>query len=135
MVKKISRFSFIKGVPEPKQSDDEFDDGPPVTKEDEQRMMRVMSELEKDIDHLDENNPKHLAYMMKKFKEALPKDLMPKEMDEAIRRLEDGEDPEKIEEDMGEVFDQVFGPSEEEDEYGYGGGYGGYSRDDNLYEL
>ena len=135
MIKQVSRFAFLKGVPEPKQNEGEEEEGPQFTKEDEKRMMKVFSELEKDIDYLDENNPRHLAYMMKKFKEAMPEGTMPKEMDIAIRRLEQGEDPEKIEEDMGEVFDQVFGPEGgEEDEYGMGG-YGGYTRDDTLYEL
>ena len=46
---------------------------------------------------------------MKKFKEAMPPGTMPKEMDVAIRRLEQGEDPEKIEEDMGDVLGDFFG--------------------------
>jgi len=33
---------------------------------DDPRMMRAMSELERDMEHLDENNPKHMAHMMRK---------------------------------------------------------------------
>jgi len=65
----------------------------------------------------------------------MPADMMPKEMNEAIRRLESGEDPEKIEEDMGEVFDQFMG-EEEGGPGGMGGkGSGGYSRDGGLYDM
>jgi hypothetical protein len=63
----------------------------------------------------------------------MPADMMPKEMNDAIRRLESGEDPEKIEEDMGEIFDQFMGP----DEGGGSGGMGGgaYTRDGGLYDM
>ena len=92
-----------------------------------------MREMERDMTHLDENNPKHMAHMMRKMKDLMPSDLMPKEMNDAIRRLESGEDPEKIEEDMGEIFDQFMGPDE-------GGGTGGmrggaYTRDGGLYDM
>jgi hypothetical protein len=73
--------------------------------------------------------------MMRKMQEAMPADMMPKEMNEAIRRLESGENPEKIEEDMGEVFDQFMG----EEAGGPGGmgpmGSGSYSRDGGLYDM
>jgi len=48
---------------------------------------------------------------------------MPPEMDEMCRRLEGGEDPEKIEESMGEMLgDEGAGPA------------GGGGPDDTLYE-
>ena len=59
---------------------------------------------------------------------------MPREMDVAIKRLEAGEDPEKIEEDMGDVLGDMMGGGE--DEEGGPGGYGGsYSRDGGLYDY
>ena len=51
-----------------------------------------MSELERDMEHLDENNPKHMALMMRKMKDLMPPGAMPKELDVAIKRLEAGED-------------------------------------------
>ena len=98
-------------------------------------MMRAMAEIERDMDHLDENNPKHMAHLMKKMKDALPPGVMPKELDTAIKRLEKGEDPEKIEEDMGDVLGDAFGgPGEEDDGSGFGGP-STYSRDPNLYDY
>ena len=90
-------------------------------------------ELERDMEHLDENNPRHMAHMMKKMKEIMPAGSMPKEMDIAIKRLESGEDPEKIEEDMGDVLGGMMGDEGEGGEGGYGGG--GYSRDQGLYDY
>jgi hypothetical protein len=105
---------------------------------DDQRMERVMSELERDMDHLDENNPRHVAHMMRKMKEAMPAGATPKELEIAIRRLEQGEDPEKVEADMGDVFSEWMGGSGGEDEEsggGAGAGARGYSRDGGLYDY
>lgn len=136
LVREMSRFAMLKGVAEPGTDAGPEGDEPEFSPADESRMMRAMSELEKDMDHLDENNPRHMAHMMKKMKDAMPPGLMPKEMDVAIKRLEKGEDPEKIEEDMGDVLgDFMGGPEGEEDEYGGYGGGGGYSRDSGLYDY
>ncbi|MCP5521344.1 MAG: zinc ribbon domain-containing protein [Verrucomicrobiales bacterium] len=139
LTREISRFAMIKGVAEPAAAGPEGDE-PDMSPADEARMMRVMSDLEKDMDHLDENNPRHMAHMMRKMKEAMPDGMMPKEMDIAIKRLEKGEDPEKIEEDMGDVLGEFMGgPGEDEDEMGGMGGMGGYgggySRDGGLYDY
>ena len=72
--------------------------------------------------------------MMRKMKDLMPPGTMPKEMDIAIKRLEAGEDPEKIEEDMGDVLGDVMGGDEEGGPGGYGGG-GGYSKDSGLYDY
>jgi hypothetical protein len=136
MTKQVSRFASPKGLKEPAaKPEGEGADEPPMPDMDDPRVMRAMSEMERDMEHLDENNPKHMAHMMKKMKDILPPGLMPKEMDIAIKRLEKGEDPEKIEEDMGDVLgDFMGGPEGEEDGYGgYGGG--GYSRDSGLYDY
>ncbi len=134
MVKEVSRFAMIKGMAEPKSTGAEGEE-PDLSSADEARMMRAMSELERDMDHLDENNPRHMAHMMKKMKDAMPPDTVPKELDVAIKRMEKGEDPEKIEEDMGDVLgDFLGGPEGEGEDGGYGGG-GGYAHDGGLYDY
>jgi len=97
---------------------------------DDPRVMRAMNEMERDMAHLDENNPKHMAHMMRKMKDLMPPGAMPKEMDVAIKRLEAGEDPEKIEADMGDVLGDFMGGPE-----GEGGGGSGYSHDGGLYDY
>jgi hypothetical protein len=56
---------------------------------------------------------------------------MPKEMDIAIKRLEKGEDPEKIEAEMGDVLGDLMGGPEDEGSIGGGG----YTRDSGLYDY
>jgi hypothetical protein len=96
---------------------------------DDPRMARAMAEMERDMEHLDENNPKHMAHMMRKMKDLMPAGTMPKEMDVAIKRLEAGEDPEKIEADMGDVLGDFMGGPEG------GAGGGGYTHDSGLYDM
>src|ERR1051326_3370395 len=135
MTKQVSCFAMPRGLKEPAaKSDDEGDEGP-MPDMDDPRVMRAMSEMERDMEHLDENNPKHMAHMMKKMKDILPPGTMPKEMDVAIKRLEAGEDPEKIEEDMGDVLGDFMGGPEGEEGIGGGYGGGGYSRDSGLYDY
>jgi hypothetical protein len=89
--------------------------------------------MERDMEHLDENNPRHMAHMLRKMKDLMPAGTTPKEFDVAIKRLEAGEDPEKIEEDMGDVLGDFMGGDEEGG--GPGGGGGAYTRDSGLYDY
>jgi len=130
MAKQMSRFATTKGLKEPgaKGNADAGDEGP-MPDFDDPRMMRAMSELERDMEHMDENNPKHMAHMMRKMKDIMPPGTVPKELDVAIKRLEAGEDPEKIEQDMGDLLgDFMGGPGGE-------GGHGGYTHDSGLYDY
>jgi putative FmdB family regulatory protein len=133
MAKQVSRFAMTRGLKEPVSSG-EADSGadPPMPDFDDPRVERAMTELERDMEHMDENNPKHMAHMMRKMKTLMPDGSVPKELDIAIKRLEAGEDPEKIEEDMGDLLGDFMGG---EDEESGGGGRGGYMRDSGLYDY
>jgi putative FmdB family regulatory protein len=133
MARQMSTFAMPRGAKETTAAGDPggegADDAMPDL--DDPRVMRAMSEMERDMEHLDENNPKHMAHMMRKMKDIMPPGTMPKEMDVAIKRLEAGEDPEKIEADMGDVLGDFMGGPE-----GPGGaGGGGYSHDGGLYDY
>lgn len=130
LAKQMSRFAMPRGVKEPSAA--EGSEGGPegaMPDMDDPRMIRAMKEMERDMEHMDENNPKHMAHMMRKMKDFMPAGALPKEIDVAIKRLEAGEDPEKIEEDMGDILGEAMGG-----EGGEGGG-GGYSRDAGLYDY
>jgi putative FmdB family regulatory protein len=126
--KQISNFAFTKGASEPAASTG-AEDSEPTPDFDDPRIARAMSEMERDMEHMDENNPKHMAHMMKKMKEIMPPGTMPKELDIAIKRLEAGEDPEKIEADMGDVLGDFAG------EGGAGSSGGGYTKVSGLYDY
>ena len=124
---------MTKGLAEPAAQPEGAEGEPPMPDFDDPKIARAMSELERDMANMDENNPRQMAHMMRKMKEVLPEGTVPKEMDIAIKRLEKGEDPEKIEEDMGDIL----GMGDEGDEMAGGGGYGGggYSKDGGLYDY
>jgi len=122
----MSRFAMTRGISEP-TAGIEGGEGP-MPDMDDPRIERAMAEMERDMAHLDENNPKHMALMMRKMKDILPAGSIPKELDVAIKRLEAGEDPEKIEEDMGDVLGEFMGGE------GAGGG-AGYTKDEGLYDY
>ena len=136
MARQMSTFAMPKGASEPQAvSEGPEGGGEPMPDLDDPRVARAMGEIERNMDHLDENNPKHMAYMMRKMKEIMPDGAMPKEMDIAIKRLEAGEDPDKIEEDMGDLLGPIGGEGDDEGGYGGGGGGGGYSKDAGLYDY
>lgn len=135
MLRQMSRFAMPKGVKEPSADTGEAGGDEPTPDFDDPRVMRAMGEIERDMEHLDEGNPRHMAHLMKKMKDIMPPGTMPKEMDIAIKRLEAGEDPEKIEEDMGDVLGGMTGEGEEEGMGGMGGPGGGYARDSGLYDY
>ncbi len=132
MVKQVSAFSMPRGAKEPANPGGAEEAGPPMPDTDDPRMMKAMAEMERDMEHMDENNPRHMAHLMRKMKDLMPADSVPKDLDIAIRRLEAGEDPEKIEQDMGDVLGDLMGG--EEEAMGGGGG-GGYSHDAGWYAM
>src|SRR5581483_9647161 len=126
--KQLSRFAMTRGLANPGgDGPGEGDDSLPDPED--PRVARAMAEMERDMAELDENNPRHMAHMMRKMKDLMPPGSMPKEFETAIRRLEAGEDPEKIEEDMGDVLGEFMGG-----EPG-GGKNASYTRDTGLYDY
>src|SRR4029079_14678488 len=125
--KQLSSFAMTRGRSATAAAA-EGGDGP-MPDFDDPRMVRAMAEMERDMAHLDENNPKHMAHMMRKMKDLMPPGTAPKELEIAIKRLEAGEDPEKIEADMGDLLGDFMGGEEG------GGGGGGYTHDSGLYDY
>src|ERR1041384_6138982 len=129
MSKQMSRFAMTRGLKEPAAKGGPDMDDASMPDFEDPRIERAMSELERDMEHLDENNPKHMAHMMRKMKDIMPPGAVPKELDVAIKRLEAGEDPEKNEQDMGDLLGDFMGGEE-----GAGRGGGGYTHDSGLYD-
>ena len=137
--RQMSAFATPKGLAESSAKTSGGDEGPAMPDMDDPKIMRAMGEIERDMSHMDENNPRHMAMMMRKMKDILPADTLPKEMDDAIKRLEKGEDPDKVEQDMGDIFGGMMDGMEDPDGMGgmgeAGAGGGGYTRDAGLYDY
>ncbi len=72
---------------------------------DEEKAERAMSVLAREAEGMDEEDPRQAARLMRRLSDATGISLGPG-MEEALHRLEQGEDPEKIEEEMGELLDE-----------------------------
>lgn len=76
----------------------------PLPDMDETKMERAMNLLARETEKVDENDPRQAANLMRKLSHMTGLDLGPG-MEEAIRRMEAGEDPEKIEAEMGDLLE------------------------------
>ena len=95
--KQISMFAISKGRGEA-DADDEMPDL------DETALEKAMMALENEAGGLDEDDPKAMAKFMRKLYSSTGLKLG-EGMEEAIRRMEAGEDPDKIEEEMGDSLE------------------------------
>ena len=93
--RQVSRFAISKNRPEPAA-----DDLPDI---DEDKLEKVMMGLAGEMEGVDENDPRQMARFMRKLADATGMNL-DGDMGEAIRRLEAGVDPETLEAEMGELF-------------------------------
>lgn len=96
--RQVSLFSISKGRAEA-QDDDDLGDI------DEAKLEQAMMSLAGEVDKLDEDDPKQAARMMRKLFNASGMKLGDS-VEEAISRMEAGEDPDKIEQEMGDVLEE-----------------------------
>ena len=106
--RKPSTFAMSRNRPEPQGG--EGAPGPaggmtdPFANMDESQLESAMESLASEADGIDENDPRQAANVMRKLFDATG---MPVGggIQEALKRMESGEDPEKIEEDMGDLLE------------------------------
>jgi putative FmdB family regulatory protein len=99
---------------------------------DEARLTAAMGKLAAEAETLNEDDPRQAAGLMRRFSEMTGVKLGDG-MQEALRRMAAGEDPDSIEADMGDILEQ-------EEPFAPGGGTAkrrraGPLRDETLYEL
>ena len=104
----MSRFAISSG-----QSSNDPPAGPDLDIDDE-KMEQAMMQMAGEFENVNEDDPKAMASMMRKLMSTTGMN-MGEGMEEAIRRMEAGEDPDKVEEDLGDVLDG-------EDPFGLGEG-------------
>jgi len=88
------------------------------------RMEAAMNAMEREFANVDENDPRAMARMMRRMAE-LTGEKIDGEMEEVVRKLEEGADPESLEEELG----GDAGGMGEDDPYGEGMGMGGEKTD------
>ena len=89
-------------------------------------MEQEMMQMAEGLDEKDAENPRVMARMMRRMAEMAGEPVTPT-MEEMLRRLESGEDPEHLEEELGPQLEEEMG-----EESGTGGAP---TRDDGLYDM
>jgi putative FmdB family regulatory protein len=95
--RRISIFAAISG----RKGEDSDGDMPPI---DESKMEKAMSMLASEADRINEDDPRQAAQLMRKLSDATGL-KMGAGMEEALSRMERGEDPDKIEAEMGDMIE------------------------------
>lgn len=106
---------------------------------DEVKMERAMTALAAEAENINENDPKQAAGLMRKFS-GMTGIEFGKGMEDALGRMETGEDPEKIEAEMGDLIDGEEEPFVLPDKKGKGSAKrkrrrSALCRDETLYEM
>jgi putative FmdB family regulatory protein len=95
---------------------------------DDPRLEREMMHFAAELEGMDEGNPRQMAAAVRRMTELAGEPITPA-MEEMIRRLEAGEDPDRIEEELGDALAEEMGEE--------GEAFGGPAptRDDGLYPM
>ena len=81
------------------------EDDMPLPDLDESKMESAMNLLAREAEHIDEDDPRQAANLMRKLTDMTGMELGPG-MQEALQRMEGGEDPEQIEAEMGNLLEE-----------------------------
>lgn len=110
MQKLMSSFAVTRGG---KKEDGPTTPAPdPGDSAEDARMEAAMSAMESEFSNVDENDPRAMARMMRRMSE-ITGEKIDGEMEEVVRKLEEGADPDSLEEQLGGVEDSTG-----EDPYG-----------------
>lgn len=103
---------------------------------DERTMERAVTALAGEAEKIDGDDPRQAAGLMRKFS-SMTGMKFGDGIDQAIGRMEAGEDPEKIESDMGDVIDaeEPFVSAGRKGSSTMSSQRSDPARDDNLYEM
>jgi len=137
MVKMVSGFAIGGGTRKsaaaqeagPEGAGEGASGGEPEGGPEDPRMEAAFSQLEREMESVDENDPRAMGRMMRRMSE-ITGERLDGEMEEMVRKWEEGQDPEKLEEELGDVA------GAEDEASGGGGGFGrggAPTRDPNLY--
>lgn len=98
MHKLLSPFAVTGGGKKPDESTEGAAGGGETG--DDPRMEAAMNAMEREFANVDENDPRAMARMMRRMSE-LTGEKIDGEMEEVVRKLEEGADPESLEDELG----------------------------------
>ncbi len=81
-------------------------DMPDLSGMDEARLERAMEMIAREAEGMNEDDPGQAAQLMRKLRDVTGLDFG-EGMDEALARMEAGEDPEQVEAEMGDMFENM----------------------------
>jgi hypothetical protein len=128
--RQVSPFAVLSGG----LKSSETGEGTPDLPIDEKKMEQAMMTLASEMEGVDDNDPKAAARFMQKFSSLTGLELNDG-MQEALRRMEAGEDPEAVEAEMGDMFDGEAMPFVMPGQKGGRRFLAPPSRDETLYEM
>lgn len=96
MKKLLSTFAVTSG----RRSEEPSTSTVPGEAADDPRMEAAMNVMEREFSQVDENDPRAMARMMRRMAE-LSGEKIDGEMEEVVRKLEEGADPESLEDELG----------------------------------
>ena len=129
--------SLFAAVSSHEDGDDEFGGNLPL---DESKLEKALDALSSEATSLDENDPRSAARLMRKFSDVAGMEFN-EGIEEALRRMENGEDPEAIEAELGDALDSedpfatAGGGKSHKANSGGGKSRGAPRRDKTLYDL
>ncbi|MFH0730119.1 MAG: zinc ribbon domain-containing protein [Pseudomonadota bacterium] len=95
MTRQVSMFAVTGRASETEEGDLPFD---------EKKMEKAMAMLGNEAENINEDDPRQAANLMRKLSDMTGMELGPG-MREALRRMEQGEDPDQIEAEMGSLLE------------------------------
>ncbi|NOQ45404.1 MAG: zinc ribbon domain-containing protein [Desulfobulbaceae bacterium] len=125
--KMMSAFAVIG-----KAKEEDGDD--PLAGIDESKMEAAFEGLMREAEGINEDDPRQMATLMRKFSDKTGMSLGD-QMEEALSRMESGEDPDQIEQEMGDLLDSDDAFSFEAMKKKVRSGPKPPVHDDKLYEL
>ena len=97
---RLSRKMSLFAIPRNRGEEEE----PSLPDLDESKVEKAMNLLAAQAENLDENDPRQAANLMRKLTDMTGLDMGPG-MEEALRRMEAGEDPDQIEAEIGDLLE------------------------------
>ncbi|MBE0426729.1 MAG: zinc ribbon domain-containing protein [Nitrospirae bacterium] len=97
IVRLMSRFAFVKGAKE--------DDAMKMPDLDEEKLSKAMHLLEREAKNINEEDPKQAAQITRKLFDIAGLNLGAG-VEEVLKRVEAGEDPDRIDEEMGDMLNE-----------------------------